>query len=107
MHFLVTHLVTITIFSILEFFSFKMSCNKISGSYFGILWLVKQPRCFKKIIIGSSHENIHQGPAFTTQLSRHRMNVMLQTILAKPSSQRTPAPPPGQISIGPELDNVM
>lgn len=25
----------------------------------------------------------------------HRMNVMLQTILAKPSSQRTPAPPPG------------
>ena len=26
---------------------------------------------------------------------RHRMNVMLQTILAKPSSQRTPAPPPG------------
>lgn len=25
----------------------------------------------------------------------HRMNVMLQSILAKPSSQRTPAPPPG------------
>ncbi|CAJ1389935.1 unnamed protein product [Effrenium voratum] len=26
----------------------------------------------------------------------HRLNVMLQTILAKPSSQRSPAPPPGE-----------
>lgn len=31
---------------------------------------------------------------------RHRLNVMLQTILAKPSSQRSPAPPPGEPRVG-------
>ena len=66
----------------------------VNLGYFGLF----QPRCFNQDVSrfsSSSHKINHGPPCFTEFYSRHRMNVMLQSILAKPSSQRTPAPPPG------------
>ena len=71
---------------------FKMFC-KISGCYWLLLWDTLD--CFNQDVSrfsSSSHKINHGPPCFTEFDSRHRMNVMLQSILAKPSSQRTPAP---------------